>query len=267
MKPLRTAAWGVLLVVLVCSFSADLLSPAPYEKQFRESPNAAPSRQFPLGTDGLGRDRLSRLLHGSRISLLLAPAAAALTTLIAAVLGASAGYLGGWWERRVLNLTDLFLSLPWFFLLLTVRAALPLNAAPLVSVMITFLLLGLLGWAAPARVIRAGVRSRRDADFVLQARACGVRGFRLLFVHVLPNLKPVLYAQFLISVPVFILAEANLGLLGLGVAEPLPSWGGLLRELENYPAILENPWILAPLVLLVLVVGSLQSVLSGEVDL
>ena len=185
MKPLRTAAWGVLLVVLVCSFSADLLSPAPYEKQFRESPNAAPSRQFPLGTDGLGRDRLSRLLHGSRISLLMAPAAAALTTLIAAVLGASAGYLGGWWERRVLNLTDLFLSLPWFFLLLTVRAALPLNAAPLVSVMITFLLLGLLGWAAPARVIRAGVRSRRDADFVLQARACGVRGFRLLFVLLL----------------------------------------------------------------------------------
>jgi peptide/nickel transport system permease protein len=244
-----------------------LLSPAPYEQQFRESPNAAPSHQFPLGTDGLGRDRLSRLLHGSRISLLMAPAAAALTTLIAAVLGASAGYLGGWWERRVLNLTDLFLSLPWFFLLLTVRAALPLNAAPLVSVMITFLLLGLLGWAAPARVLRAGVRSRRDADFVLQARACGVRGFRLLFVHVLPNLKPVLYAQFLISVPVFILAEANLGLLGLGVAEPLPSWGGLLRELENYPAILENPWILAPLVLLVLVVGSLQSVLSGEVDL
>jgi peptide/nickel transport system permease protein len=130
----------------------------------------------------------------------MAPAAAALTTLIAAVLGASAGYLGGWWERRVLNLTDLFLSLPWFFLLLTVRAALPLNAAPLVSVMITFILLGLLGWAAPARVIRAGVRSRRDAEFVLQARACGVRGLRLLFVHVLPNLKPVLYAQFLISV-------------------------------------------------------------------
>jgi peptide/nickel transport system permease protein len=251
----------------VCSFSADLLSPAPYEKQFRESPNAAPSRQFPLGTDGLGRDRLSRLLHGSRISLLMAPAAAALTTLIAAVLGASAGYLGGWWERRVLNLTDLFLSLPWFFLLLTVRAALPLNAAPLVSVMITFILLGLLGWAAPARVIRAGVRSRRDADFVLQARACGVRGPRLLFVHMLPNLKPVLYAQFWISVPVFILAEANLGLLGLGVAEPLPSWGGLLRELENYPAILENPWMLAPLVLLILVVGSLQSVLSEEVDL
>jgi peptide/nickel transport system permease protein len=71
----------------------------------------------------------------------------------------------------------------------------------------------------------------------------------------------------LISVPVFILAEANLGLLGLGVAEPLPSWGGLLRELEDYPAILENPWMLAPLVLLVLVVGSLQSVLSKEVDL
>jgi peptide/nickel transport system permease protein len=266
MRKLRIAAWGILLAVLVCSFSADLVSPAPYDRQFRQSPSAAPSRQFPLGTDGLGRDRLSRLLHGSRISLLMAPAAALLTTLIAALLGASAGYLGGWWERRVLNLTDLFLSLPWFFLLLTVRAILPLNAAPLVSVVITFLLLGLLGWAAPARVIRAGVRARRDAEFVLQAKACGVKGSRLLWMHLAPSLKPVLYAQFLISVPVFILAEANLGLLGLGVAEPLPSWGGLLRELENFPAVLENPWMLAPLVLLVLVVGSLQFALSGEVE-
>jgi peptide/nickel transport system permease protein len=115
-------------------------------------------------------------------------------------------------------------------------------------------------------VIRAGVRARRDAEFVLQAKACGVTGTRVLWMHLAPSLKPVLYAQFLISVPVFILAEANLGLLGLGVAEPLPSWGGLLRELENFPAVLENPWMLAPLVLLVLVVGSLQFVLAGEVE-
>ena len=264
MKKARLVALGVMIVVVACSFSADLLSPAPYAKQFRESPNAAPSRQFPLGTDALGRDRLSRLLHGSRVSLLMAPAAALLSTLLAALLGASAGFLGGWWERRVLNLADLFLSLPWFFLLLAVRATLPLNVSPLVSVLITFSLLGLLGWAGSARVIRAGARSLREAEFVLQARACGTRGARLLFKHMLPNLKPVLLAQFWISVPVFILAEANLGLLGLGVAEPLPSWGGLLRELENYSAVLDNPWMLAPLALLVVVVGSLQLVLAEE---
>jgi ABC-type dipeptide/oligopeptide/nickel transport system permease subunit len=196
----------------------------------------------------------------------MAPAAAFLSALIAAALGASAGFLGGWWERRVLNMTDLFLSLPWFFLLLTVRATLPLNVSPLVSVLLTFTLLGLLGWAASARVIRAGARSLRDAEFILQARASGTRGLRLLFMHMLPNLKPVLYAQFWIAVPVFILAEANLGLLGLGVAEPLPSWGGLLRELENYSAVLENPWMLAPVALLVVVVGSLQLVLTEEVS-
>ncbi len=265
MRRLRLAALGILIAVTACSFCADLLSPAPYAKQFRESPNAPPSRQFPLGTDELGRDRLSRLLHGSRVSLLMAPAAALLSTLLAAALGASAGFLGGWWERRVLNLADLFLSLPWFFLLLTVRAALPLNVSPVISVLITFALLGVLGWAGPARVIRAGARSLREAEFVLHARACGASGFRLLFKHMLPNLKPVLLAQFWISVPVFILAEANLGLLGLGVTEPLPSWGGLLRELENYPAVLENPWMLAPVALLVVVVGSLQVVVTEEV--
>jgi ABC-type dipeptide/oligopeptide/nickel transport system permease subunit len=265
MKKTRLAALVVLGIVAACSFSADLLSPAPYAKQFREYPNASPSRQFPLGTDELGRDRLSRLLHGSRVSLIMAPAAAFLSTLVAALLGVSAGFLGGWWERRVLNLADLFLSLPWFFLLLTVRAMLPLNVSPVVSVLITFTMLGLLGWAGSARVIRAGARSLREADFVLHARACGTRGARLVLRHMLPNLKPILLAQFWISVPLFILAEANLGLLGLGVTEPLPSWGGLLRELENYPAVLENPWMLAPVVLLIVVVGSLQLALAEEV--
>ena len=122
----------------------------------------------------------------------------------------------------------------------------------------TFALLGLLGWAGPARVVRAGLRSLWTSDFVLQAKASGCTPARLLALHILPNLKPVLYAQFWISVPVFILAEANLGLLGLGVAEPLPSWGNLLRGLENISAVRANPWMLAPLVLLVIVMGSLQ---------
>jgi ABC-type dipeptide/oligopeptide/nickel transport system permease subunit len=262
----RSIALGILLATLTGAMLADWISPAPYAKQFRESPGARPSLKFPLGTDELGRDRLSRLLQGSRVSLLLAPAAALLSTLLAALAGGLAGYAGGFLDRLVVRFTDLVLSLPWLFLLLTARALLPLNVAPAVSVTITFLLLGLLGWAGPARVVRAGVRSLSNSDFVLQARASGCRRHRLLFVHILPNLKPILFAQFWISVPVFILTEANLGLLGLGVSEPLPSWGNLLRGLENFSAVRQNPWMLAPALLLAVVVISLQLVIPDRSD-
>jgi ABC-type dipeptide/oligopeptide/nickel transport system permease subunit len=150
-----------------------------------------------------------------------------------------------------MSATDLFLSLPWLFLLITVRALLPLNVAPFTSVFITFSLLGCLGWAGAARVVCADVRRLCDSDFVLQARASGNAGFRLLWRHLLPNLKPILFAQFWISIPAFILSEANLSVLGLGVAEPLPSWGSLLRELESLSVISAQPWQFAPLVLLI----------------
>jgi ABC-type dipeptide/oligopeptide/nickel transport system permease subunit len=159
---------------------------------------------------------------------------------------------------------DMFLSLPWLFLLLMVRAMLPLNVSPFTSVMLTFLLLGILGWAASARVLCAGARSIRNSDFVLLARASGVGRIRLLFLHVLPNLKPVLMAQFWISIPVFILSEANLGILGLGIAEPLPSWGSLLRELENFASYGGEYWKLVPLLLLVVTVTSFQMILSRD---
>jgi peptide/nickel transport system permease protein len=264
MKKLRPIAFGIVVLVFVVSLLADFLAPASYPKQFRDTPNARPCRQFPLGTDELGRDRLSRLLHGTRISLLLAPTAALLSTFGAALIGGTAGYFGKWWERIAVSLTDLFLSLPWLFLLLTVRAMLPLNVPPLTSVIITFSLLGLLGWASSARVVRAGAKVLRDSELVLQASAAGCSKSRIFFVQILPNLRPVLSAQFWVSVPAFILAEANLGVLGLGVAEPLPSWGSLLRELESYSAIRSNPWLLAPLVLLVMVVSCFQLILSGE---
>ncbi len=264
MKTVRQFAACTLLAIFLAALLAGYLAPAPYAKQFRETPNAPPSRQHLLGTDEIGRDALSRLLYGSGVSLLLAPAAALLTTLIAALVGGVAGYLGGWWERLALGATDLSLSLPWLFLLLTVRAMLPLNVSPITSVVITFALLGLLGWPASARVVCAGVRAMQNSDFVLQARACGCSTVRVLLRQLLPNLKPVFYAQFLISIPIFILSEANLGILGLGVTEPLPSWGNLLRGLENWPAVRANPWKLAPLGLLVIVVSCFQLILPQE---
>lgn len=264
MKAARLLACVIVVAVCALSLGANWLAPAGYAKQFREVPNAPPSHQHLLGTDEVGRDRFARVLYGTRISLLLAPAAALVSTALAALVGGLAGYLGGIWLKLACAFTDLFLSLPWLFLLITVRALLPLNVSPLVSVLITFLILGLLGWAASARVLSTSAGALRDSDFVLQARASGLHGPRLFLIHVLPNLKPILYAQFWISIPVFILSEANLGVLGLGVAEPLPSWGSLLRELEGLISFREEPWRLVPLFLLIIVLTSFQLLLSNE---
>lgn len=260
----RTLACAVLLLVVGVSLAANWLAPAGYAKQYREAADAAPSHEHWLGTDEIGRDRFARVLYGTRISLLLAPAAALLSTLLAALIGGPAGYLGGRWARAAMAVTDLFLSLPWLFLLITVRAVMPLNVSPLVSVVVTFLMLGLLGWTSAARVLCTSAAAVRESDFVRQARASGIRGGRLFWVQVLPNLKPILWAQFWISIPVFILSEANLGILGLGVAEPMPSWGSLLKELEGLVSVGEEPWKFVPLVLLVVVVTLFQLVISRQ---
>src|SRR5579859_6467527 len=260
----RSLACAVLLLVVGMSLTANWLAPAGYAKQYREAADAPPSHQHWLGTDEIGRDRFARVLYGTRISLLLAPAAALLSTLMAALVGGLAGYLGGAWARAAMAVTDLFLSLPWLFLLITVRALMPLNVSPLFSVWVTFLMLGLLGWTGAARVLCATAASLRNSDFVRQARAGGVRGARLFWIHVMPNLKPVLYAQFWISIPAFILSEANLGILGLGVAEPMPSWGSLLKELEGLVSVGSEPWKFVPLILLAVVVTSFQIVMSKQ---
>lgn len=264
MKVLTIVAAVLLALASMLAVFAPLLAPAGYEHQFRNEPRANPSRQHPLGTDELGRDSLARLLYGMRISLALAPLAAALTTLLAGIVGAVAGYFGRWIEGGCKLLIDLFLAVPWLFLLITLRAALPLNISPELSVITTFLLLGMLGWAASARVVMAGAKDLMRSEFVWSARAMGFSGFRLVRLCLLPNLRGILAAQFLISVPVFIIAEANLGALGLGVAEPLPSLGSLLREVQDLTTLPWESWRLLPLFVLFLVVSSFQVLLKRE---
>ena len=264
MSPLQKAAATILCLIFVLMALAAILVPAPYARQFRDVTNAGPSTAHPLGTDALGRDSLSRLLYGTRVSLLLAPAAALLSTLIAALMGSAAGFLGGWFERIVLAVTDLSLALPWLFLLLTVRAMLPLDVPSMVSVIIAFLMMGLLGWQGSVRVICSAARGVRDSDYLLLARSSGCKPARLLLRHVAPNLRPLFYAQFWISIPLFILTEANLSILGLGVMEPMPSWGNLLRGFEDFSALAGNPLRLVPLILLVIVVMCFQLVLPSQ---
>jgi ABC-type dipeptide/oligopeptide/nickel transport system permease subunit len=261
-RALTAVAYAVLLLSVVACVVPTVLTRSSYQQQHREDINAAPCGRYPLGTDDLGRDRFTRLIYGARTSLLLACAATLLSTGIATLVGGAAGWAGGRLEKAVLWGTDLFISLPWLFLLLTVRALLPLDVSPGSSLAITFLLLGLLGWASPARVVRARVRSFVTSDFVLQARASGSFGVRLFVRQVLPNMRPVLLAQFFVSLPLFVLSEANLGVLGLGVAEPLPSLGSLLRELQQYSMLSSRPWAILPAVVLTCVVASLHFALS-----
>lgn len=264
MKGIRVMAIAVLALTAVAILSASRLAPAGYEHQFRETPQAAPSANHPLGTDDLGRDRWARLLYGMRVSLTLAPLAALFTTILAGLIGGMAGYFGGWTERGCKLLIDLFLSVPWLFLLITVRAVLPLNVSPEASVTVTFALLGLLGWAASARVICSGAKDLMKSEFVWMARASGFSGLKLVRLHLLPNLRGALLAQFWISIPVFIIAEANLGALGLGVAEPLPSLGSLLRELQEAVTLRPEPWRLLPLAVLIVVISSFQVLLKKQ---
>lgn len=266
-KIARLISIAFLIAAFGSGIFASQLTPYSYATQFREAPNASPSAKHPLGTDALGRDLFARLLCGTRISFFLAPAAALLSTLIAGVLGGFAGIRGGWPQRIILAAADLSLALPLLFVLLTFRALLPLGVSPMLSIICTFLLLGLLGWSSSLRVVWASAKTLCESDFLLMARAVGCNPMRMVWKHLLPNLRPVLLAQFWISVPVFILAEATLSMLGLGVMEPLPSLGNLLRGLEDFPAVSANPWKLAPLLVVCVVVICFQMILPSQEEL
>ena len=250
---MRKAAWGVLILVALCALLAPAIAPYDYSRQFREAPGVGASRRFAMGTDDLGRDRFSRLIYATRISILLAPAAALVSVVAAMLISETAVARVRGVEHVLLGFTTLSLSLPWVFLFIILRALLPLNTRPAESILITFGLMGIAGWAWPARVFSESIRGMKDSAWLLQARAAGTLPRRIALVHVWPHLRAIAIAQFRALVPAYILSEAGLGLLGLGVAEPIPSWGNLLAELQHPERIHDNPRILAPLALLIIV--------------
>lgn len=260
----RRMAAAYLVSVAALAAVGPALVPSGYAEQNRDAISSPVTAGHPLGTDELGRDRLARLLEGMRVSLLLAPAAALIAVGAGALTGVWAGWRGGAWDRSLDGASNVFLCLPGFFILITARAALPLDVAPWTSVTVTFGLLGLLGWAAPCRVIRLATRSLAGAAFVTGAHSRGIRPWRIAFVQLLPNLRPVVAAQFWTAVPLFLLAEANLSFLGLGVAEPLPSWGTMLKELERPGLVAAHPAALVPVVALALCVASLHAVIPSR---
>lgn len=222
----------------------------------------APSPQHLLGTDDLGRDTLSRLLQGGRISLLVGIASALLTVLIGSVLGVVAGYFGGWVDSLIMRFTDGVLAVPTFFLLLTVIAF--WGSSPTILVVA----LSLTRWMGPARLIRSEVLRTKALDYVTAAQGLGARSFRIMLRHLLPQAIPTLIVATSIGIGDVMLIEAGISYLGLGIQPPLPSWGNMLSKSQVYmwsaPLQAVYPGVL--ILLSVLAFNTLGDVLRDALD-
>jgi len=210
-----------------------------------------PARIMLVGSDAFGRDEFSRLLFGGQISLAAGLLATLLTLATAAVIGTVSGFYGGWIDESLMGVSELFLSLPWLYFLLGVRAFLPLHVSPVGTFLLLIGVIGLIGWARPARLVRGVVLSARTGNHVAAARGFGGSDLYLLRRHILPETFGVLLTQAALLVPLYVAAEATLSFFGLGVSEPVPSWGNMLATLQHYSVLVSYGWLLAPAVALV----------------
>ena len=211
----------------------------------------SPARIFLMGSDAYGRDQFSRFLFGGQISMLAGLIAAILSVSLGILVGGIAGYYGGWVDELLMRGGELFLALPWLYLLFAVRAALPLHISQWEVFLLLVSVMGLIGWARPARLIRGVVLSAKQRNFVAAARGFGASDAYLLRRHVLPQTYGVLLTQMTLLIPQYVLAEVTLTFLGLGVGEPLPSWGSLLSSLQQYYVLSSYWWMFLPALLLV----------------
>jgi len=213
----------------------------------------APGRVFLMGTDAYGRDQFSRFLYGGQLSLLAGLLAAGIAVLLGLTIGALAGFYGGWLDELLMGGAAVFLALPWLYLLLAARAAMPLHIAGWQVFLLLVSMMGLIGWARPARLVRGVVLSAKERNFVLAARAFGASDAYLLTRHVLPQTSGVILTQLALLIPQYVLAEVTLSFLGLGVSEPMASWGSLLSSLQQYYVLSSYWWMFLPALLLIAV--------------
>jgi peptide/nickel transport system permease protein len=220
----KMAVAGSIVVMLL--FTVSLLAPwiAPYDPSTIDLKHvlAPPSFGHPLGTDQLGRDVLSRMIWGARISLKVGFVATGIAMLIGTILGAASGYYGRWVDAIIMRFVDIMLCFPTFFLILAVIAILE------PSIWNIMIVIGLTGWMGITRLVRADFISLKERDFVSAARVIGASDFRIIFVHILPNAMASVLVATTLGIAGAILTESALSFLGIGVQPPIPSWGNIL---------------------------------------
>ena len=216
---------GIVVVVLaVAAVAAGWIAPWDPNRPDVKKILDPPSRAHLLGTDQLGRDVLSRMLHGARVSLAVGFVSVGIAAFIGIALGSAAGYHGGMVDAAIMRLVDLMLVFPRFFLLLAVLAFLKPSIWTIMAV------IGVTGWMGVARLVRAEFLALKEREFVVWSQSIGASGFRIIWRHILPNaMAPVLVAMTL-GIPAAILTESGLSFLGLGVQPPRATWGNILNE-------------------------------------
>ncbi len=257
----RVSCLVLLVIVLAAGW---LCLRGNSSEQDRDAVGAAASRAHLAGTDELGRDRATRLAAAIIFGLLSAVLAAAVSTSIALAISMGAAFAPPVIRSMLLYAGDLCLMLPWLYLLMLLRSALPLNLPAYASATVIFGLLALLGWPVYVRSLYQRAVSLRGEGWLLQARASGQGALRIARMHLLPHLRPLYLTQFLLCIPAFIVAEANLGALGMGVSAPLVSWGSLLQELASSAQLAATRWVYLPLALLVAVLFSLELMIPED---
>ena len=235
-KPLGTACGIIILMLILVSILADVLSPYGHMEIHKSDILQGPSAKFLLGTDYVGRDFLSRLIHGARLSLTVGLAATALNAVVAVLIGGISGFLGGKLDLAVQRFVDAWMAFPGLLLLLTVMSIVGRGMPQIIAV------LGLTGGIVGSRTVRGAVIDIKENAYFDAAESVGSSKWRTFIRHVLPNIMPVVIVIFTINIGGVIISEASLSFLGFGLPPSVPSWGGMLsREGRQFMEI--APWL------------------------
>jgi peptide/nickel transport system permease protein len=206
----------------------------------------APGRLYLLGADSRGRDLFSRILYGARVSLSIGLLGVLISFGLGLVVGGIAGYYGGIVDAFLMRVCEMFMLVPGFYLMLALRSAVPDNFNSVQVYVMVVVILALIGWASLARVIRGMALSLRERDYVAAAKLMGLSDMAIIIRHILPHTMSYSLVAIMLTIPGYILAEAGLSVLGLGIQDPVPSWGNLLSESMGIVQIKFAPWILLP---------------------
>ena len=220
-----------------------------------------------LGADRLGRDILSRIITGTRISMSIGLVGVAVSLLVGISLGGISGYYGGWIDTAVQRLIEFLRSVPTIPLWMGLAAAIPLNWPPLWTYFVVTIIVSMIGWTTLAREVRGKFLSLRNEDFVVAARLDGLTDWEVIQKHLVPSFASHIIASLTLAVPLMILAETSLSFLGIGLQPPIVSWGTLLKEAQNIRTIIAAPWLLiAPGTMVVIAVLALNFLGDGLRD-